>query len=241
MVKSLKERIFSRRRYVIAVVLTILVFASGLMLGLVIENKRVSYLENLYQKQQIDFSSTQLQYLYLTTLNKKDLCGGYYRTFDVNLSQLDDARIKLVNYAINNKINKENFDSLKRQYTIEQLKYWLFAQQIKDTCGEEFARVLYFYSTNEECQRCADQEDVMKYLKKRFNEKLLIFALDSKMTEEPMITTLKREYSVSVYPTLIIENKKLEGFADKDLILANICPQYTSNITDCAGVYEKKN
>ncbi len=235
-----KDRSFSRRRYIIAITLTVLVFFSGLMLGLVIENRRVSYIENLYQKQQVEFSSTQLQYLYLTSLNKKEGCSGSYRTFDLNLRQLDDSRIKLENYVKDNKINTENFESLKRQYAVEQLKYWLFAQQVKDVCNEEMVRVLYFYSTNKDCPKCADEEAILTYLKNRFDEKLLIFALDSQMAEEPMITILKKQYGVNTYPTIIVENKKLEGFVDKNELLANICPHYISNLTDCRELYEKQ-
>lgn len=73
----------------------------------------------------------------------------------------------------------------------------------------------------------------MTYLKKRLDDKLLIFALDSQYEDEPMIDILKTRYSVSIYPTLIIGDVKYEGYTAKDDILNEICAHYNGDIEDC--------
>lgn len=230
------------KRYIIAGILTLLIFILGVLLGMVIEGKRISYIENLYQKQQVEFSSTQLQYAYLNALAEdeksgngegSDSCQNVFKKFDFNLKQLGEASDKLQSYAANNRISSEEFQLLKRQYTIELLRYWLFSKQVQDICGEDFVRVLYFFSDDKKCPQCADEQAVLTYLKNKFNQKILIFAIDESLTEEQMVKLLKLQYEIDAYPTLIIEDVKYEGFVSADEMLATICPLYEDYGADC--------
>ena len=62
MVKQTKRSI-SLERYIIAGVITFLIFTLGLSLGFVLDQKRVSWIEETSNEQELDYKSLQLQYL----------------------------------------------------------------------------------------------------------------------------------------------------------------------------------
>ncbi|MBA3064388.1 hypothetical protein FP803_03035, partial [Candidatus Woesearchaeota archaeon] len=64
-------RELNKKRYFIAALLTLFVFVLGLMLGLVIEGKRVQYIESMNRIEKLDYSSLQLQYAYIDQLSQE--------------------------------------------------------------------------------------------------------------------------------------------------------------------------
>ena len=57
------KRTINVKRHMIVAALTISIFLLGLFLGLIIEGKRVMYIQDLNVEQKIEFSSLQLQFL----------------------------------------------------------------------------------------------------------------------------------------------------------------------------------
>ncbi len=226
-------REFNKKRYFIAALLTLSIFLLGLMLGLVIEGKRVQYIQSMNRIEKLDYSSLQLQYAYIDQLSQEKNCDAVSKTFENSIKNLITTSERLEEYEKSANINKEDFAILKREYILAQLNYWLLAKRTKKICNRDLVSILYFYSTKKECPQCEEQAFVLTYLKQQFKENLLIFALDSKYVGEPMIEMLKDQYGISKYPTLIIEDTALEGFTSKDEILKIICPLYEGDIDYC--------
>jgi len=226
-------REFNKKRYIIAALLTLFIFILGLMLGLVIEGKRVQYIESVNRIEKLDYSSLQLQYAYIDQLSQEKNCDAVSKTFESSVKSLIETSGRLENYEQNANLNKEDLHALKREYILAQLNYWLLAQRTKKICNRNLVTILYFYSTDKECPDCGEQAFVLTYLKNEFKDKLLIFALDSTYSDEPMIEMLKSQYEISRYPTLIIEGHVFEDFVSKDKILKIICPLYDKDTDYC--------
>ncbi len=203
------------------------------MLGLIIEGARTSYLEEFNTKQGLDYNSLQLQYQFIDQLGQEKNCEAISKTFDNAVESLEDARVRLEGYNQDATLNKEDFDSLKREYTLAQLRYWLLARKTRDLCNMELSTILYFYSTEEKCPECEQQAFILTYLKKRFKDRLLNFALDGDYDKEPMIQILKKTYDINQFPTIVVNDEKFEGLTDKDTVLAEICKSYDPMLTDC--------
>ena len=216
-------RNISRDKYIIAGVITLGIFLLGLFLGLAIEGKRVNYIESLSRKQNLEFSSLQLQYAFIDELSQEKNCLAVQKTFEHNINNLESTRIRLENFDRDSKINKNEFEILKNEYTLAQIRYWLLAQRTKKLCGNDVVSILYFFSDVKECPDCEKQAFVLTYLKKKFKDKLLVFSFDSKFEDEPMIPLLKKTYDITNYPTIVIEGKPKINFQDKDTILNDIC------------------
>ena len=226
-------RKISKDKYLVAAFITFGVFLLGVLLGLVIEGKRVGYVETKSREQAIDLSSLQLQYQFMDQLENKDDCPILLKTFAESVSSLENTRIRLEGYDQDAKISKYEFELLKRDYIHAQIRYWLLAKKSKEICGSDLVTVLYFFSDKEECPMCDQQAFVLTYLKKIFKEKLLIFSFDSKLENEPIISLLKHSYGVTEFPTVVVDGNVTEGFASKELLLKKICDNYDSDYEYC--------
>lgn len=233
--KNIRE--INKARYVVASLITLCIFLLGMMLGFVVEEKRMRFSQEESANQQMDFRSMQLQYEYINQLSLEQDCETMQETFEANVKNLELARLKLEEYTKSSKINKDDFDKIRRDYTISQLQYWLFAKKKKQICDSEDVSVLYFFAEDKSCPDCNKQSFVLTYLKKIFGTDLLIFSLNTNFTEEPMVGLLQKSYNVTEYPTMIIDNKRIEGLHNKDDLLNLICPMYTTEHEKCKGYY----
>jgi|TARA_B100001964_G_scaffold245281_1_gene331241 hypothetical protein len=229
-------RHISKEKYIIVAIITGGIFLLGVLFGLVIEGKRLSYVSEISKGQNLDFSSLQLQYAFIDQLSQENNCDAVSKTFEKNIESLENTRERLETFDEDAKINKGEFDMLKREYVLAQIKYWLLAKKTKELCHEDIVTILYFFSDDKECPDCNNQAFVLTYLKKRFKEKLLIFSFDSKLNEEPMISTLQSTYDISNYPSIVIESEKYEGLTKKEDILKIICPHYLTKIDECVDL-----
>ena len=222
------KRTISKDKYLIAGFLTLLIFSLGLVLGFLIDNARLNWSKSIAEEQEIDFSSLQLQYLYLSGLQEKnESCAVLKVALDQSIKDLSKSLDKFENYKKDTSLNKDQFELISRRYILDNLRYWLFARTSKERCNINLVTILYFYS-GKYCDICPDQGVILSYYKKIFEEKLLIFPIDVDMEEkESMITILKTIYVIDQYPTIVIEDQKYEGIVDKQTLGTLICEEYS--------------
>ncbi len=226
------QRKISTSKYVVAAIITSVIFLFGLTLGLVVEKSQVSFIERQVKWQQTEFSSLQTQYLYLEQLARDKDCTGIGHTFERAVKNLDESRVRLESFEQHAKVSKEDFDLLRRDYAIAQIRFWLLSERKTELCGGDAVSVLYFYSTKEECPECENQAFVLTYLKKKFDGQILIFSLDGKDSEEPLVDLLKDTYGIDTYPSVVVGNITFRGFTSKEKLLGEVCSSY-GNVTDC--------
>ena len=223
----MKKKKVSKNVYIIAAVITGTIFILGLLLGLIIEGKRLAYIQSVAQEKELDLKSIQLQYEFLRQMHLENNCPAVASTFNTNINSLEDSRLRLENYKETAKINQDDFERLRREYALAQLNYFLLAKETRRICENEVATILYFYSDKETCPDCDKQAFILTYLKKKYKDRLLNFAFDERYEEE-MIQILKNTYHMEEYPFLVIENKTFSGLTGKDEILVEICKYYPS-------------
>jgi len=225
-------RKFQKRRYVMAAALTGIIFVLGLLLGLVIEFQRIGFVQQNKEIQDLDYESLQIQYMYIDLLGQEKNCQAMIQTFDKSVNSLEATRNRIEQYSQGSMINKNDFDILQKEYSLAQIRYWLLARKTKSLCNTNIATILYFFGPDEICSKCNEQAFVLTYLKKRLKDNLLNFVLRGDQ-EEPMVTILKANYNITQYPTLIIGEKKFEGFISRSDILAEVCSISSAHIDDC--------
>lgn len=224
-------REINKQIYVITAIITLGIFLLGLFLGLYVDSKRIQYIQNEGKQQRSDFNSLQLQYQFIDQLSSEKNCPAVLKTFDTSLKELEKTRERLEAYTEQSKIDKEDYEALRREYTIAQLNYFLLAKKAKEICDANISIILYFYAAKQDCPDCIEQGFVLDYLKRIYKDRLLIFALDGKMTEEPMIELLMTSYGITTYPGLVIEDKTQNGFTEKNKVSELICLSFDDNST----------
>ncbi len=224
------------QRHVVALILTLAFFVIGILIGGLLTNERLRYLQDKSAEQSIDFESLQTQYLYVSLFKENQSCPVVAETFAANVKNLEDTRKELESFIRRSQINQHKYDLLKRQYIIAQIRYWLLAQSTQKVCDRDIVTVLYFFSNPTQCPDCGSQGVILTYLKKIFGDQLLIFSFDGDLDREPFIPILKKVYNLTAYPTLIIEGSQYRGLQKKDELLKEICKRYKNEYAECKGV-----
>ena len=228
-----REKI-NKFRYLLALFITALVFVSGVFLTFLLDNQRADFMSEESRIQNLNFDSLQMQYLFLDKVQGEGNCEAASATLDKNIVELDKMRERLERYNEETYTGtKEEFKLLRREYTLAELRYWIFVSRAKEICPMDTVTLLYFYGA--QCDSCGAQGTILTHLKSKFENKLLIFALDADFVDEAMIDILKASYEIKVTPTLVIEDKKYEGLQTEEQILNVICMHYKENVPECAG------
>ncbi len=232
MTDSLPWRKISTDKYIIAGIITFLIFSLGLMLGLVLEDKRYNLVEEINQGQEVKSLSLQLQYLYLTTFSSYDNCPTLSTTLKEAITDLSNSLSDVVAYEEENKASTQRKIIIQRRYILDNIRYWLLARESKQRCNLDIVPILYFYT--EDCGSCPLQGTILTYFKSTFGDKLLVFPLNLDLRdEEPMIEIIISQFNVTKYPTLIVDNKKYEGVISQDKLQPIICSSL-KNATQCS-------
>ena len=100
-------RKISTDKYIIAGIITFLIFSLGLTLGLILEDQRYNIVEEINQGQEVKSLSLQLQYLYLTTFSSYDNCPILSTTLKEAITDLSNSLSDVVSYEEQNKASTE--------------------------------------------------------------------------------------------------------------------------------------
>ncbi len=231
-------RNISKDKYAVALVITIMVFTLGFLLGTVLDSYKKDYVTEVMKQQELEFNSLQMQYMYLENAKGREKCPILYQILENKILTLSPTVNKMLDYEKSKGVNSTDYMYFKRQYFLANLKYLFLSEDIKKTCDSDSVTVIYFFSND--CDICFKSQGViLSNLKQLFEDKLLVFAIDSDFTEEPMTLLMKNKYNITKYPTLIINDQKVEQFLNRDELLKRICPQYTNrdNVSQCSGYY----
>ena len=224
MAQGTYERKVSKKRFLIALILTCAIFLLGLLVGHTLSLERTDYLVDITYKQKLDYESLQLQSLYLDLSATNASCSIFNNILETSLNDVADAQSKVDFYMLESA--EKSYTELKRDYILTQIRYWLLNKKIKENNKEEHISVLYFYS-NQDCVECGAQGTILTYLKEKLKDKLLVFSLDADFTGEPMVAVLKQTYNITKIPSIVIEDEVFDKLIGKDDLIKEICSHYT--------------
>jgi len=197
-----------------AVIISAMLFSAGLFTGYAINRERLFTVEDDIREILRLVEDLQLQFLFFDVLGENSTCPLLSATLsDINEKSYEIGS-KLTEYGSGDEIQDyTNYIELKREYSRLLTGYWLLANKVQDSCSLNATTVVYFFS--KECERCDDQGFILSYLKRIYEERLLIFALDADF-DEPSIQALKVYFNVTSYPSLIVDGELHEGFYPKE-------------------------
>jgi len=200
----------SKSKYIIVLVLTLLVFASGFILGNYVSSFRLNYIEDIERELRTDIMSIEIEDLMLAEApcrkaNSTSLTDILYRTGE----KLDFMEARLGK-------SDENVLRLKEYYFLLELRHWLLQKKEIKECNLSKDIILYFYSNLEDCGTCEEQGFILDYLRKKKKEGLSIYSFDINLA----LNTLKRLYNIEneKSPIVIVNDNYAKGFRSKDEI-----------------------
>ena len=201
-------RSMNLRIYAVALAFSALLFLVGLLVGAQLSSQVSQGFAKQAASLQEDTRELELMLLLISSSgNESRLCpalleqGGIFdnRTteFGLSLNVLEKTRGRL---------NPE-VQSLKREYSVMQLRDYLLFRQIAGQCGR-INQVIFFY-TNVACQDCVEQGQILREFKREHPE-VLVYTFDVDIGT-PVVSALLSAYNINSYPALLVNGRVVQG------------------------------
>ena len=214
------ERKTSRGKYLLAFILTLIVFSGGVFLGILLESARLNDAVQNSMQEKVNLQSLQLQQKYIDS-GVAD-CESLNRVLDTNIKDLTTKGQLIMDYEKQSVLNKEEFHIQLRDYFLMETQFLLISEEIDKKCEQDSIKVIYFYDENE----FDTQGYILDYLKKLFGSKILVFSFDSSFTEEPMISILLTAYKIKEFPSVVVGNEVFQGHTSAKALMQEMCTHF---------------
>ena len=191
------------KKYVIVLFITSTIFISGLWVSNYLSNKKIDQLKNIESKISLDLMSSETQFSLLQELSCKDV------STTVLSSELNSLADK-ISFSENNMGNDDDsVISLKKYYSLLEIKDYLLMKKITERCGEKSIFVLYFYK-NDNCDDCTKQGYVLTSLREKYPN-LRVYSFDYNL-DLSSIKAMTSIYKVpDNLPAIVINGKVYSG------------------------------
>lgn len=205
-----KERIMHRDRLIAAIAIAILFFAAGIFIGYIITQGKLAKVESMENKLRFDIMSIELE----SVIASENPCFANPKTLE---TALDEVTMKIS--FLENQLGKNDPQvlELKKYYSLLEIRHYLYMQERKEKCGEDYSLILFFYSNKPENIDMSEKQGyVLDYLKDKYTiERIKVYSLDYDL-DLGVIKSLVQQYSVTETPSLVIDRNLYFGFHDKE-------------------------
>lgn len=174
-----------------ALILAVVLFSLGIMLGFFIESNRTDKIANQYLASEINMLDAQIQ----TELIRQDgLDCGLVISKNIEFGNriYEDAKL-LEKYEESAKLSKSLLDQ-QRRYSVLRTLFWMNSIEIKNKCEESFHTVVYLYDYK--------TEDLVLESKQKFYSKYLL-ELKAKYGDKIMLIPIARNMDLSSLDLLV--------------------------------------
>lgn len=214
------EREVSYKKYLLAFILTIVVFIGGITAGIILENARINDARQINLKEKVNLRSLQLQQTHIDS-GIAD-CKSLHTILENNINELTQKMAVVIDYQKKAVFNEEEFNLQLQDYFLTEIQFYLLSKEIDKKCTQDSVKILFFYDQNEQ----ETQGRILSYLKKMFGSKILVFSLDSGFTQEPMIKVLLTSYGIESFPALVIDDEVYQGHRNTKELMTILCHQF---------------
>ena len=204
------------KAYVIAGVVSVLLYVFGVISGLLIQNSSTEYTTQQIESLQRRVENAQLEYIYLNTIGEKLGCNSLSVLIENSTNEVGSIGRELV--SLENKGQKgKTFYSLKSEYALLSTRAWILNSYVNERCHSNSTIIMYFYSIP--CNDCLTQGYILDDLRdNHLKDRARIFVLDFG-SDEPIVQTLRVTYNITTTPSLIVGDKVYSGLTSKEVLL----------------------
>jgi hypothetical protein len=193
------------KKYLVVLVITIGLFLVATYISNYFGNKKVEQLKLIQDQIAIDILSSETQFSLLSELSCKNVSGS------VLSDELGELGGKL-EWGENNLGSTEDLIYLRKYYSLLEIKDYLLMKKIVERCGGNYAFILYFYTTAENCSECERQGLVLSRLRELY-PLLRVYSFDYS-TDLSAVKAMLAIYKIqdTKLPALVIDDEVLTGF-----------------------------
>lgn len=193
------------RKYILVFILTCLIFFTAFSISNYLNNKKINQLKSIEDKISIDILSLETQF----SLFEEIKCSQIGKNALSNeLNTLSDK----LTYAEDQKgIANEDVITLKKFYSLLQIKDYILMKKIAEKCGQKPRSILYFYSSTS-CDDCRKQGYVLTSLREE-NPGVRVYSFDYNLDVNPLKSLITiHGINGKNLPAVVINETTHEGF-----------------------------
>ena len=195
------------KKYIIVFFITIFIFATAFYVSNNLNNSKLEEIRKIEDTISIDILSLETQFDLFEELSCENI------TDSILSKELNELASKI-------EYGEKNFDldgellSLKKYYSLLQIKDFLLMQKATERCNLNIESIIYFYG-REDCEDCGKQGYVLTDLRQEYPE-LRVYSFDYYM-DLSAIDALKSIYKIDQnLPALIINERVYKGFKSRE-------------------------
>lgn len=201
---------FDWRKYAFAFVITALIFGTAVFLSDYFGQKKIDEIRAIQEKISIDILSSETQFALLeeSACNNDQATTTNGTTLSDELGSLAD---KLSQTEQDRGADDAEVQSLKRYYSLLQIKDYLLMMKISQKCKTKPVAMIYFYSNQGDCPDCEREGYVLTRLRETYPE-LRVYAFDYHLDLSAVKTLVSINKVENKLPALFIDGKAYYGF-----------------------------
>lgn len=206
------------KKYIYTLVVTSAIFFGILYISNIFTKKRIDEIRSIEDKVSLDILASETQFALLKDSSCKTI--DHSTAFSEELSTLSEK----LSYMENNLgSDSPGVLNLKKYYSLLEVKDYLLVKQVREKCSVKPITIIYFYTSDENCDDCVKERYVLTKLRAEFPE-LRIYAFDYNL-DLSVVKTMKSLYGVrNTLPALNIWEENYYGFKTAEDI-EKIIPQ----------------
>lgn len=193
------------RKYILVLIMTGSIFATAIYISNYLGDKKIAEIKNIQDKIAIDILSSETQFALLEDSSCEDIGTN---SLSDELSVLEE---RLSSTEKDRGDDDKDIVSVKKYYTLLQIKDYLLMKKIAEKCKLSPASIIYFYSNNGECQDCQKMGYVLTKMREDY-PKLRVYAFDYNLDVGALKTLISIHNIKNQTPALIINDKVYYGF-----------------------------
>lgn len=197
-------------KIVLVFFITMTLFAVAFGSSYYFNTKKIDQLRVIEDKISLDLLSSETQFSLLQELSCKDV------STTVLSSELNSLADKISYSESNIGNNNANVISLKRSYSLLEIKDYLLMKKITERCGQKSIFVLYFYN-NDTCTDCTKQGYVLTSLREKYPN-LRVYSFDYNLDLSAIKAMISIYKVPDVVPALVINGKVYSGFQSVEAV-----------------------
>lgn len=190
-----------------ALIIAIFLFASGILLGYLLEMNRTDKIISLYQESELDLSDISVQNNMLS-FNNLNCDEAAKQTIAFADRVYGEARL-LDEYESSSKLS-EGIVFQHKRYDLLRTILWTNAIQLKAKCGAKFDTLVYFYQYLPNDINVKSMQmvfsDKLAEIKNQFGNEIILIPIAGNLGVNS-IDYLMRVYNINSMPTILINEK----------------------------------
>lgn len=202
----MQEKNTEWKRYLIAFFITAFLFLTAFYLSNYFNNKKIDQIRSIENSISVDILSSETQYNLLSELSCNNVDDS------ILSKELNDLAGK-IEYGEEQSIgSKEELLSLKKYYSLLQIKDFLLMQKAEEKCNLKVTSIIYFYSNKDNCSDCEKQGFILTDIRQNYpNVRVYSFDYNLDLSAISALKSIYKINSEAELPALVVNGKAYYG------------------------------